>query len=261
MKDTPLMTKLVIDLTGVNPDETYSSVPYIKGQNFLRWLEDLFGGPSVFEPFFRHYLDKYKYKSIVTDDFKSTLYEFFQGKADDKLAQIDWDFWLYSTGPLTVIPKYDQSYSEAVHKQVSVWTENPIDRIKDHPNIDVNLHVWQLIEMLTELVQRDEKFDVTEEWVNLLETTYGFVGTRNSAYLFALARLYVRGRLFNRLNQVFNFLNSNFRMKYVRPIYRDLKKWEEAKPLAIENFLKVKDQMMKFCALSVAKDLGIKIDE
>lgn len=260
LANSPALTKLVVDLTALNPDDTYSSVPYIKGQNFMRWLEDLFGGPSVFEPFFKYYLNKYKYKSVVTDNFKSTLYEYFNGKADDKLAQIDWDFWLYTEGPLTVIPKYDTSYSDAVHKQLEIWNNNPVEKIKNHPDIDVNLHVWQLIEMLTKLVQNPNNVEITEEWISLLETTYGFVGTRNSAYLFTLARLYVKGRLFNRLNKVFNFLNSNFRMKYVRPIYRDLEKWPEAKPLAIENFHKVKSQMMKFCALCVAKDLGITID-
>lgn len=143
------MQKLVVDLTGLNPDDTYSSVPYIKGQNFLRYLEDLFGGPSVFEPFFRHYLEKYKYKSVVTDDFKRTLYEYFNGKADDKLAQIDWDLHLYSAGPLKIVPKYDQTFSDAVNKQVNIWNNNPIEKIKNHPDIDTNLHVWQLIEMLT----------------------------------------------------------------------------------------------------------------
>lgn len=232
----------------------------MKGQNFLRYLEDLFGGPSQFEPFFRHYLDKYKYKSVVTDDFKSTLYEFFNGKADDALAQIDWDMWLYSEGPLKIVPKYDTRMIDEVHKQVDIWNNNPVEKIKNHPDINTNLHVRQQIEMLTKLVQNPNNIEITEEWISLLETTYGFVGTRNSAYLFTLARLYVKGRLFHRLNQVFNFLNSNFRMKYVRPVYRDLEKWPEAKPLAIENFHKTKSQMMKCCAQSVAKDLGITID-
>lgn len=258
MKDSPELQKLVVDLTGLNPDETYSLVPYIKGQNFLRYLEDLFGGPSVFEPFFRFYLEKYKFKSVVTDDFKSTLYEFFNGKADDQLSEIDWDLWLYSIGPLKIIPKYDTSFLDAVHKQVNIWNNNSIEKIKNHPDIDANLHVWQLIEILSELVHKPNNIEITEEWIYLLEKTYGFVGTRNSAYLFKLARLYVKGRLFDRLNHVFNFLNSNFRMKYIRPIYRDLAKWPEAKPLAIENFHKVKDQMMKFCAQCVAKDLDIE---
>lgn len=256
----PALTKLVVDLTGLNPDDTYSSVPYIKGQNFLRYLEDLFGGPSVFEPFLRHYLEKYKYKSVVTDDFKKTLYDYFNGKADDKLEQVDWDLWLFAEGPLKIIPNYDKTYVDAVHKQVKIWNDNPVDKIKNNPDIVKDLHVWQTIEFLTELVQNPNNTEITEEWISLLEETYNFRNTRNTALLFPLARLYVKGRLTNRLNQVFAFANSNFRMKYVRPVYRDLAKWPEAKPLAIENFLKVKDQMMKFCAQSVAKDLGITIE-
>jgi leukotriene-A4 hydrolase len=48
-------------------------------------------------------------------------------------------------------------------------------------------------------------------------------------------------------------------MKFVRPIYRDLAGWDIGKPVAIENFKKVKDQMMKVCAYTVAKDLGIEL--
>lgn len=46
-------------------------------------------------------------------------------------------------------------------------------------------------------------------------------------------------------------------MKFVRPVYKDLGQWDVGRPLAIENFNKVKDQMMKVCASTVAKDLGI----
>jgi len=257
---TPEMTKLVPDITGLNPDDTYSSVPYIKGQNFLRYLEDLFGGPSVFEPFFRFYLEKYKYKSLVSDEFKATVYEYFNGKADDKLAQVDWDLWLNGEGMPPIIPNYDQTYSKTVDQQAEIWNNNTVENIKKHPDINGNLHIWELIELLTVLVQNPNNVEITEDWINLLEETYGLVGTRNSANLFSLSRLYVKGRLFHRIDKVFAFLNSNFRMKYVRPIYRDLNKWPEAKPLAVENFLKVKNQMMKCCSLGVAKDLEIEVD-
>lgn len=260
MLNHPELTKLVVDLTGVNPDETYSSVPYIKGQNFLRYLEDLFGGPTIFEPFFRYYLNKYKYKSVVTDDFKSTLYEYFTGKADDQLAEINWDLWLFGEGMPPIIPDYDTSYSDAVNKQAQIWSNNTVDEIKNNANISKDLHILQLIELLTVLVQNPINVPITEEWISLLETSYGLVGTKNSAILFTLARLYVKGKLFDRLKLVFAFVNSNFRMKYVRPVYRDLNSWPEAKPLAVENFLKVKSQMMKCCALGVAKDLELDIE-
>lgn len=252
------MTKLVVDLTGVNPDETYSFVPYMKGQNFLRYLEDLFGGPSVFEPFFRFYIEKFKYKSVDSDDFKATLYEYFNGKADDKLAAVDWDLWLYGEGGVPIVPQYDTTQSDAVHQQVDIWSNNTVADIKNHPNLKpTGLHVWQLIEILSVLVQQPINVPITEEWIQLLEETYGFVGTKNCEILHGLCRLYVKGRLINRLDKVLAFANSNFRIRYVRPIYRALNGWPEAKPKAVANFLSIKNQMMRCVVLNIYKDLEL----
>ena len=41
-------TSLVTNLTGINPDEAYSSVPYAKGSMFLWYLEEIVGGPGVY---------------------------------------------------------------------------------------------------------------------------------------------------------------------------------------------------------------------
>lgn len=230
----------------------------MKGQNFLRYIEDTLGGPSVFEPFFRYYLDKYKFKSLLSDEFKSTLYEYFQGKnKDEQLAKIDWDLWLYGEGMPPIIPNYDQSIKEAVLKNVDLWSKNTAAQIKSSSALETNLTILQQIELLKELVQVENIVDLSEEWLQLLETTFGFAGTKNSAILFRLARLSIKGRHLNRLDQVFAFANSNFRMKYVRPVYRDLNFWPEARELAIENFHKVKPFMMKCCAQAVAKDLEL----
>ena len=105
LKNEPELTKLVVDLSNVGPDDAFSSVPYMKGSTFLRYLEDLFGGPNVFEPFLKKYLDKFKYKSILTKDFQQYVYEYFNETIPDKLEQVDWDKWLYSEGLPVVIPK------------------------------------------------------------------------------------------------------------------------------------------------------------
>ena len=42
-EDNPL-TALVVDLTGVDPDDAFSIVPYEKGSTFLWYLEDTVGG-------------------------------------------------------------------------------------------------------------------------------------------------------------------------------------------------------------------------
>lgn len=234
----------------------------MKGQNFLRYIEDLLGGPNVFEPFFRHYLNKYAYKAVDSFDFKTTLYEYFNETAADKLAQIDWDLWLYGEGFIPIVPNYDMTQKNEVDEQVEIWSNNTVDAIRGNPKLKpTGLHVWQLIEVLTELVQNDIKAPVTEEWIQLLEETYGLINTKNCELLSRLCRLYIKGRLLNRLDKVLEFANSNFRMRYVRPVYRDLNNWPEARPKAIENFLSVKSQMMHTVVISIYKDLDLKSED
>lgn len=65
------------------------------------------GGPEVFEPFLRSYLQKYSYQSVMTDDFKSSLYDYFVcTDKNGKLNVIDWDLWLNSEGMPPIIPEY-----------------------------------------------------------------------------------------------------------------------------------------------------------
>lgn len=74
----------MVDLKGVDPDDSFSTVPYEKGHTFLYYLETLLGAESM-DAFLKAYVERFKYKSIVTDDWKSFLYEFFA----DKKAVLD----------------------------------------------------------------------------------------------------------------------------------------------------------------------------
>lgn len=105
LKDEPELTKLIVDLSNVCPDDAFSTVPYMKGSTFLRYLEDLFGGPEIFEPFLRAYLEKFKYQSILTKDLQQFMFRYFEEKIPDKLEEVDWDKWLHSEGMPIVIPK------------------------------------------------------------------------------------------------------------------------------------------------------------
>lgn len=260
MRDTPALTRLVVNLTGpISPEDAFSTVPYMKGQTFLRYLEDLLGGPSVFEPFLRHYLNKYKYQSIVTADFQATLYEYFRDTKDTELAAVDWDLWLYSEGMPPVIPAYDTSLADAAHAHSRLWTTAAtLDEIRASPVLKQKLGTLQLIECLAKIVEADAVPALGREWLDLLVETYAIGATNHNAELrVRVIRLSIKARLFDRLDAVFAFVNANFRMKYARPVYRDLARWPEAKPLAVANFEKTRDQMMAISANQVAKDLGL----
>lgn len=252
------MTKLVVDLSDVSPDDAFSSVPYMKGSTFLRYLEDLLGGPSVFEPFLRAYLSNFKYKSIMTKDFQKYFYDYFNEKSPEKLEQIDWDKWLYSEGMPIVVPNYNTTVYETCKKHADLWASESTADAKSSDVIKEELTSIQKIEFLSQLIGKDQIVDLTAEKVDLIAATYGFSKevTNNAEIRFRLMRLIIKARL-TRFDEIFEFANSNFRMKFVRPIYRDLAAWDVGKPLAIANYNKVKDQMMKVCASTVAKDLGL----
>lgn len=259
MADEPALTKLVVDLSGVSPEDAFSLVPYMKGQNFLRYLEDLLGGPTTFDPFLKSYLHKFQYQSIKTDDFKAYLYQYFKDERSAELEQVDWDLWLYGEGMPPVIPNYNTELADVAYRHATLWTDKPLAEITTSPIISEHLTTLQKITFLSKLVEVDQIHALSAEWIALLATTYN-IGrtTKNCEERFRFLRLCIKARLFERMDEIIEFANSNFRMKYVRSIYRDLAQWPEAKGIAIDNFNKVKDQMMDVCANKVAKDLGIK---
>jgi leukotriene-A4 hydrolase len=68
---------LVPDLSGVDPDDAFFSIPYEKGSTFLWYLEELVGGPEKFEPFLKAYYEHFMHQSIKTDQFKSFFLSHF----------------------------------------------------------------------------------------------------------------------------------------------------------------------------------------
>ena len=58
------MTRLRVDLSGLDPDQAYSSVPYEKGYLLLRRLEEVAGRPA-WDAFLRSYLDRFAFRSIA----------------------------------------------------------------------------------------------------------------------------------------------------------------------------------------------------
>lgn len=47
--ETNQLTALVVNLQNLSPDDAFSSIPYMKGSLFLRYLEQLLGGPCKYK--------------------------------------------------------------------------------------------------------------------------------------------------------------------------------------------------------------------
>jgi len=80
-QDSP-HTSLYQKLTGIDPDDAFSSVPYEKGFNFLFYLETVVGGLEPFLKFARAYFDEFKYSTITTEQFKQFFLQHFSTLGD-----------------------------------------------------------------------------------------------------------------------------------------------------------------------------------
>ena len=68
----PQLTRLRNDLTGVDPDDAFSTVPYEKGYLLLRKLEES-AGRARWDQFLARYLAKFRFQSVTTQDFLDLL--------------------------------------------------------------------------------------------------------------------------------------------------------------------------------------------
>lgn len=90
-------TALVPSLEGVDPDESFSRIPYEKGFYFLYYLQSLVGVES-FTKFTAEYLSMFGKRTATTQAFKDLVLQHFEGT--DSINSVDWQKWLHEPGML-----------------------------------------------------------------------------------------------------------------------------------------------------------------
>lgn len=249
------LTQLVVNLKGVHPDDAFSCVPYEKGQTFLRYLENVVGGPNVFEPFLRDYFEAFKFKSIETKDFQNFFQEYFNDNPD--IESIDWQKWLYSPGMPPVIPDYDKTYctfcDELVDKFLT-WDGTGDLPITEDDRKD--LITKQIIYFLQNIFQADAQ---SLDKLQALNNLFNFDTVKNSEIKFGWLRICLKARWEEKVHVILTWVNIIGRMKFVRPLYRALFEWEEMRPKTVENFLANKRNMMHVSSYTLSKDLHLEL--
>lgn len=130
--------------------------------------------------------------------------------------------------------------------------------LKQRSELHEKISTHQLIDFLGKLIECKKITDLGKEKIDLLESTYHLKDTKNAEIRFRFLRLCIKAQLIERLDEILDFANSNFRMKFCRPLYRDLGLWPEARETAIKAFNRFKPEMMAVCAHGIARDLGLK---
>uniref|UniRef100_A0A8C2WS03 Leukotriene A-4 hydrolase n=1 Tax=Cyclopterus lumpus TaxID=8103 RepID=A0A8C2WS03_CYCLU len=241
-----VLTNLVPSLQDVNPDDAFSSVPYEKGFALLYHLEELLGGPEVFMGFVRSYIQRFSYGSVTTDEWKNHLFTYFKDQVE-VLNKVDWNAWMFTPGMPPVKPQYDTTLADAciaLNQDLSSFKESDVKMLSSH----------QLIEFLSLLLQEDA---LPVSHVKKMEEVYDLNAIMNSEIRFRWLRLCVRSRWEEAVPMALKMATEQGRMKYTRPLFRELSNYEKYRDEAVRVFLAHRAAMHPVTSGLVAKDLKV----
>jgi len=89
----PELTRLRTHLQGIDPDESFSEIPYEKGFFFLRSIEQE-TGRIAFTRFLRLYIEKFRFQSITTEQFVA----FGEAELAGALDRVNANRWINEAG-------------------------------------------------------------------------------------------------------------------------------------------------------------------
>ncbi|KAI5708917.1 hypothetical protein M8J76_006230 [Diaphorina citri] len=150
---------------------------------------------------------------------------------------------------------YDTSLQDVCNDLANRWIS--WNHTKETPFSKQDLAAFtpgQKIEFLAILLDK-EMYDLPK--VKSLQDVYRFNGVRNCEIRFRWLKLCLKARWKEQVPHVIDMVTSQGRMKYVRPLYRELYAWEDTRQTAIDTFKQHRKQMMYVTAYTLAKDLKL----
>lgn len=238
-------TKLIPDLKGKDPDDAFSSIPYEKGFTFLYHLEKLLGREN-WDKFIPHYFTVFKQRSLDSYDFKATLLSFFESDAEasKKLADLDFDTWFYKPG-FPPKPEFDTELADKCYDLADKWEALNNGDAKFQPSKkDIEHFSANQSVVFLEKVQTFDK-KLSPELVDQMGREYGYARSKNVELVSRYLVVGLQARDQSVYEPTAKLLGEVGRMKFVRPLFRELMKCDMG--LAKKTFEKNKDFYHPIC--------------
>lgn len=262
-------TRLVPDLSGGgDPDDAFSTVPYIKGMALFCLLESIVG-EEHFQLFLRAYFEKFGGKTVNSEGMRDYFLDYFRTKAksdaglaatlDGQLTKLDWEQIFQAPGMPDFLPPCDAAPLEAARALARRWEAAGGDTAALAAFGPKDVEGWsttKLIAFLDALLgdSEDNGGGIPAVACKQMDATYGFLKA-NCELRFRFLRLALGAKWKGARDAAVDLAVSQGRMKFTRPIYRALKGFDPA--LARDTFLKHRSSYHPICVKMVAKDLEV----
>ena len=212
---------LHINLTGRDPDEGCTRVPYVKGALLLRQMEHAFGRP-VFDTFLRGYFGHFAFRSISTAEALEYISQELFARHPEQSSTIDLDGWVFAPG----LPRSTRCVTSEALEAVAEGTEKA-----------AQWNTQQWLEYLQTLPR-----PVPARKMSQLDAAFHLTQSGNYEILSEWLLLAIESRYVAVTERLRHFLHTVGRMKYLRPLYSELIKTREGRAMAEDIYLKARAQ-------------------
>jgi leukotriene-A4 hydrolase len=222
---------LQIDLSGRDPDEGATRLPYEKGALFLRSLEELFGR-SRFDAFLRGYFDHFAFQSIVTADFVAYLRANLFVSDAAAAAAVPLEQWIERPGLPASAPRPASGALVRAARAAGEWTEGrPDAATRGFPG-------WSTHERIQFLRRLPSPLSV--ERCDELDRAFRLTASENAEIAFQWLLMAVRSGYRAADSRLEQFLVSIGRRKFIKPLYEELVKTDAGRERAREIYRKAR---------------------
>lgn len=227
-KDSP-DSRLKIDLSGKNPDEGLSDIPYEKGYAFLQTIEAAVGRKQ-FDTFLTNYFNDHAFQSINTEAFVAYINKNLI-KGDKVLAdKIKLNDWIYKPGiPSNIITPVSEDFN-AIDAIQKTWRKTGIKGLSQ--KIKSSNEKQHFIDYLPNDLTVKEMTEIDKEW-NF--TNSGNFVVKRQWFIIAIQHQYKVA-----YPAIENFLTSYSRTYSLTPLYKEMIKTPEGKVWAKQIYAKAK---------------------
>jgi hypothetical protein len=222
---------LHIDLSGRDPDDGTTQVPYIKGALLLRQMEEVFGRPA-FDNFLRSYFEHFAFRSITTEEALTFIRRELFDRYPEQGKQVPLDEWVFAPGLPAVTPKAFSAGLQNVSEDARAWTAGAVAATAI-PGQTWNTQQW--LEFLQVLARPLPLAKVSE-----LDAAWNLTSTGNCEILDEWLQIAIESEYEAAYPRLDSFLETVGRMKFLKPLYKALMKTEKGRARAREIYAKAR---------------------
>lgn len=218
------------------------------------------------------YFQKYRYQSISSDDFVSTFKEKFPQTA----STINFEQWLHGTGNCPYLAPVDQTLVDEANQLAQEWylfltsiTKSSVSTSVEQARSKffIQFNNWnpkQKLSFLSEfraVLEGSASQDLNSIWTRtsaeVMEKTFELDSVRNSEIRYVWCRLGLKASYAGVLPNIKNFLETQGRMKFIRPLYQDLYGIYPGRDYATKLFNEQRNSYHNIASKMIARDLHV----